>query len=151
MWLILPNEDSSPKAVLEQGDYYDLISHPGNWEQQKTLTVNLSMPKFDVSNEQELIPGLRAMGITEVFSPRDADFRSITEEPVYVGQTQHAARVVVDEEGVIAAAYTVMMACGSVPLPENQKEIDFTLDRPFLFAITGEDQLPLFAGVVNEP
>lgn len=151
MWLILPDEDSSPNAVLDQGDYYDLISHPGNWEQKKFLTVNLSMPKFDISNEQELIPGLRSMGITEVFSPQEADFRSITEAPVFVGQTQHAARVVVDEEGVIAAAYTVMLACGCAPLPEDQKEIDFTLDRPFLFAITGEDDLPLFAGVVAEP
>ncbi len=29
--------------------------------------------------------------------------------------------------------------------------VNFTLDRPFLFAITGDDGPPLFAGVVNEP
>jgi hypothetical protein len=44
-----------------------------------------------------------------------------------------------------------MLACGCAPLPEDQKEIDFVLDRPFIFAITGEDHLPLFAGVVAEP
>ena len=151
MWLILPDKNSSPNAVLEQGDYYDLISNSKSWEQRKVLTVNLSMPKFDVDGEQRLIPGLKAMGITDVFNPAAADFSSFTDAPVYVGDIQHAARAVVDEEGVIAAAYTVMRACGSAPPSENQKEIDFILDRPFLFAVTGQDGLPLFAGVVAEP
>jgi hypothetical protein len=31
-----------------------------------------------------------------------------------------------------------------------QDEIDFVLDRPFLFVITGEDGLPLFIGIVNQ-
>lgn len=151
MWLILPDEGSTPNDVLEQGDYYDLISAPGSWEQKKFLTVNLSMPKFDVEGQQKLIPGLKAMGITDVFNPAAADFSSFTDAQVYVGDVQHAARVVVDEEGVIAAAYTVMLACGMAPPSENQKEIDFILDRPFLFVITGSDDLPLFAGVVAEP
>ena len=29
--------------------------------------------------------------------------------------------------------------------------LEFTVDRPFLFAITGTDNLPLFAGAVAEP
>ncbi len=29
--------------------------------------------------------------------------------------------------------------------------MDFVLDRPFLFAITAEDGLPLFVGLVNRP
>jgi len=32
-----------------------------------------------------------------------------------------------------------------------QEEIDFVVDRPFLFVITGADSLPLFVGVVNQP
>ena len=34
------------------------------------------------------------------------------------------------------------------PLAE---EMDFVLDRPFLFAITESDGLPLFVGAVNRP
>lgn len=150
MWLILPNESSDPKALLKQGDYYDLISHPGNWQRKSTLTVNLSLPKFDVSSEQNLIPGLNAMGITDVCNPVTADYSPITSEPLYLDSAQHAARVSIDEEGVIAAAYTLMAACGS-GLPEKKDEIDFTLDRPFLFVITGKDDLPLFAGTVDQP
>ena len=150
MWLILPEQDSSPKALLEQGDYYDLISHPESWQQSRKVTLNLSLPKFDVSSEQELIPGLKAMGITDVCNPVTADYSPITHEPLYLSNTQHAARVAVDEEGVIAAAYTLMVNYGE-GIPEKQEQIDFTLDRPFLFVVTGEDDLPLFAGAVAEP
>lgn len=53
------------------------------------------------------------------------------------------------KRGVTAAAYTVMMMAGAAAPPEE--EMDFVLDRPFLFAITGADGLPLFKGVVNRP
>ena len=33
----------------------------------------------------------------------------------------------------------------------TEDEIDFVLDRPFLFVITGAQGLPLFVGVVNQP
>ena len=36
-------------------------------------------------------------------------------------------------------------------LIEEPETVDFTLDRPFLFVITGIDGAPLFAGVVNQP
>ena len=48
-----------------------------------------------------------------------------------------------------AAAFTVLITDGEAP--SNPEEYDFNLDRPFLFAITGTDGLPLFMGVVNEP
>lgn len=150
MWLILPDEDSSPKAVLDQGNYYDLISQPKNWDQKRSVTLALSMPKFDVSHEQDLIPGLKAMGITDACSPELADYSPICNESLYLSKAQHAARVSVDEDGVIAAAYT-LMAFDTSGIPQKLEEIDFTLDRPFLFAITGQDDLPLFAGTVAEP
>lgn len=56
----------------------------------------------------------------------------------------------VDEEGCEAAAYTVIMVGAGAEMPPDD-EVDFTLDRPFLFAITGEGNLPLFVGVVNQP
>ena len=31
------------------------------------------------------------------------------------------------------------------------EEIDFVLDRPFLFYIESEDRLPMFTGIVYEP
>ncbi|MCH5341826.1 MAG: hypothetical protein J1E01_10180 [Acetatifactor sp.] len=48
-------------------------------------------------------------------------------------------------ESFTAVAYTVMAASGAAMPPDE--EIDFTLDRPFLFAITGAGNLPLFGGL----
>ena len=68
---------------------------------------------------------------------------------IFVSQVQHDIRVTIDEEGVTAAAYTAMSACAAAMPPED--EVDFVLDRPFLFVLTNEDGLPLFAGIVEQP
>jgi len=93
---------------------------------------------------------LKGLGVTDVFDPAVSDFSPMTDDTAaYLSQAQHAARVAVDEEGVTAAAYTVMMMCGAAAPPEE--EVDFVLNRPFVFAITGTDGLPLFVGIVHQP
>ncbi|NLB28630.1 MAG: serpin family protein, partial [Clostridiales bacterium] len=88
---------------------------------------------------------------TDVFDFTISDFSPMTTDidEVYVEKAEHAARVAVDEDGCIATAYTVMSADGGGMPPAD--EVDFVLDRPFMFVITGVDGLPLFAGVVNHP
>ena len=150
MWLILPDEGYSPEDILASGHGLELIL--GDYsatENQAGIKVNLSLPKFDVVADLKLNEKLEAMGITDVFGAA-ADFSPILpEDTAYLDTASHAARVKIDEKGVEAAAYTVMMACGAARPPEE--EIDFVLDRPFLFVITSHDNLPLFAGIVNEP
>lgn len=85
------------------------------WENQKSLIVHMSVPKFDISSDMDLISGLKALGVTDVFDPKLSDFTPMATDP------------------------------------EELEEIDFVLDRPFLFVITGVEGLPLFAGVVNQP
>jgi hypothetical protein len=110
-----------------------------------------NIPKFDVVSDLDLRDGLNALGITGVFDATVADFSPMTSKvaEIFLSKADHAARVAIDEEGVTAAAYTVMMMAGAAAPPEE--EMDFVLDRPFLFAITGADGLPLFVGVVNRP
>ena len=124
---------------------------PG-WPDQEYLRINLSLPKFDVSSDLELSDALKALGVTDVFDRDASDFTPLGVEidgPVYLSQAQHAARVTIDEEGCTAASYVDLMLVGDAPPPDEV--VDFTLDRPFLFAITGEGNLPLFVGVVNQP
>ena len=68
---------------------------------------------------------------------------------IYLSQAEHAVRVAIDEEGVTAAAYTVMASAGSGAPPEE--EVDFTLDRPFIFVVTNPNNVPMFIGIVNNP
>lgn len=150
MWLILPDEGHTPQDILSSGHALELLL--GNYyetENQAGIKVNLSLPKFDVVADIKLNEKLQQLGITDVFG-NNADFSPILpQDAAYLDTASHAARVKIDEEGVEAAAYTVMMACGAA-LPPDQ-EIDFVLDRPFLFVITSLDNLPLFAGIVNNP
>jgi serine protease inhibitor len=148
MWLILPDEGVSPADLLESGEATDFLLGRKAAD-CKHLVVNMSVPKFDVSSKMELVPGLKQLGVTDVFDGALADFTPLDAEGGSVTNVEHAARVKIDEEGLEAAAYTVIMRAGGAMPPDE--EVDFTLDRPFLFAITGEDGLPLFVGVVNCP
>ena len=152
MWFIRPNHEEgvSVAALLDDPVTMEFILADGNWENNKFLVVNLSVPKFDVVGEQDLSNALKRLGITDVFDPVAANFTPVTAtEGVCVSEVDHAARVAIDEEGVTAAAYTVIQAPGAAMPPEE--EVDFVLDKPFLFAITGETGLPLFMGVVQNP
>ena len=148
MWLLLPDEGLSVDDILESGAAMEFILSGGQNAESEFLTVNLAMPKFDVSQQTDLMPLLESLGITDVMSPA-ADFSPLTDMDCILDAATHGARVIVDEEGVEAAAYTVMTTDGTaIPDPN---EVDFTLDRPFFFAITSESGLPLFTGVVNRP
>ncbi len=154
LWLLLPDEGVRPEELLDGGEAMDFLLLPRKygWEQQKDLMVNLSIPKFDVSSDLELAEGLRALGISDVFDSTVSDFTPLTEDvkEIFVSKIQHAARVKIDEEGCEAAAYTVIMLAAGAAMPPDD-EVDFILDRPFLFVLTNADGLPLFAGIVNHP
>ena len=84
-----------------------------------------------------------------MLSPYTADFSPLTsQEGLCLTQAQHGVRVKADEEGVAAAAYTIMTNGAGMP-PEE--EVEFVLNRPFLFVITSNDGLPLFVGAVYRP
>lgn len=152
MWLILPDEGISVDELIEDDQTMQFVM-AREWEDQKSLIVHLAVPKFDVSSDMDLIPGLKALGVTDVFDSQISDFTPMTADigQICLSQAEHAARVQIDEEGCTAVAYTVFAAEATSAEPEEQEEIDFTLDRPFLFVITGVEGLPLFAGVVNQP
>lgn len=148
MWFILPDEGLTPEDVLRDGQYMDMLLFD-EWVKRKYMKVNLSVPKFDVSQARDLKDGLQALGVTDLFSPETADFSAITSDtPVFITAANQAVRVQVDEQGVKAAVYIEFPGAGAAMPPEEI--IDFKLDRPFLFVLTS-DQVPLVAGVVNEP
>ena len=160
MWYILPDEGVSPDDLLRDAEVLSILTMDAQArelsENRKMVQIKFSVPKFDVVSDIDLLPGLAALGVTDALDPAVSDFSPMVKQsasnpgmPVWVEKASHAARVTVDEEGCVAVAYTVIGVSGGTAPPSET--VDFTLDRPFLFAITGPDGLPLFVGVVNRP
>lgn len=113
-------------------------------------TVDLTLPKFRFSWDDDLAGLLGQLGMPTAFTGR-ADFGGMSSDPLQIGAVRHKAFVAVDENGTEAAAATdvTMMATGG-HAPVDLVQLH--LDRPFLFRIddtvTG---LPLFLGKVADP
>lgn len=157
MWFILPDENKTAADVLASGEYLDMFIHPKNQdfsyekERHRYMKVNFTVPKFDITASGDLSEGLKTMGITDIFDPYKADFGTTVEAdfPVWFTAANQATRIAIDEKGVTAASYIEFPGAGSAAPPEEV--VDLILDRPFLFVITTRYNLPLFAGIVNEP
>ncbi len=149
MWFILPDEGVSLDTVLSEDAMYDMLADPYGWTNAKSMKIHQYIPKFDVSQTMEMRDGLEKLGIVTPFQP-DADFTPLTDwKPAFLSTVTQATRVAIDETSVLAASYVEMTYYGAAPPAEE--EIEFVLDRPFIFVITGWDKVPLFMGVVYQP
>ena len=149
VWFILPNEGVELENVIEEGDALGVILAGVDDMLDYSSIIRLHMPKFDVSSDLDLRNGLKKLGVTDCFDAERSDFSEFTDvDGVYVSEINHSVRVTVDEKGVEAAAMVDIGMAGGMP-PE--RIIDFTIDRPFMFVITGFDGTPLFVGTVYHP
>lgn len=149
MWLLLPDEGVSVEELASDDEALRFLSSEDKNELCKQAQVKLSVPKFDVSSDVDLVAMLASLGIKDVFDPNVSNFKPLTElEGIAVTDIEHAARVKIDEEGCEAAAYTAIIAKGASFIGE-QEIIEFTCDRPFFFAVTAQAGQMLFAGAVN--
>lgn len=154
MWIFLPDEGKTVENILSSGEYMDLLVDTAsiyNRENTKFMKVNLTLPKFDIRSAGDLKEDLQAMGITDVFDEECSSLsHAVTgDDPVWMDSVSQATRVAIDEKGITAASYIEIIGAGAAMPPEEI--IDFIVDRPFLFVITNRYNLPLFAGVVNDP
>ena len=149
MVFVLPEEGVSPTQLLSDPDF--LSSLDMDSDDAILGEVRWSVPKFDVSSDLDLKPTLEGLGITDALDPDAADFSTLTDmEPVWVDQVKQIARVKVDEQGVEAAAVTLIADAGAGAPPEDPTICVMDLDRPFIFLIRAEDTV-LFVGVVENP
>ena len=148
MVFILPDEGVSIDELLKNAELAGFLMDPDSVP-QVTIRVHLSLPKFDIAGDADLTEAARSLGIRKVFDPSGADLSALSPAIQNVSSVIQGVRCQVDEEGVRAAAYVLIPMYGA-PAPPNE-EINFVLDRPFLFVLRSRDGLPLLAGVVNQP
>lgn len=151
MAFFLPDEGVSVDTLPGDPQVMEVLQNFDRCDFGQYAQVVLSLPKFDVASDLDLQAGLKELGITDAFDSTKADFSGIlaeNSEPVFIDKADHAARVAIDEEGVTAAAYTVMALSGMGAVSER---VEMIFDRPFMFAITGPGNTILFTGIVENP
>ena len=121
---------------------------------EKKELLSLAIPKFSLSFDSSLAEALRKLGAERVFS-ENADFSNIAgaDEPVFVSDVIHEARLDLDEDGTEAAAATAEICLAGAPPPDNKtRPKPFRADRPFLFAVRdSETGAVLFIGRIENP
>ena len=163
MLFLLPNEGTSTDSLLGDTQCRSLITYFMKYKgisstensnpcQEKELSINLAVPKFDITSTTDLGDGLKQMGVKTAMEEREDNwsFAPLLNHPTYLKTVPQTCRFKMDEKKVEAASFTSAeaVAAGMI-LPED--EIDFILDRPFLFLLVSDQGLPIYIGVVNQP
>lgn len=143
MVFVLPDEGTAPESLLQDSDFL------GKLEFDRFGPVEWSVPKFDVNSDLDLMETLHKLGVTDLLSPGKADLSALTDLEASLSDAKQLARVKVDEEGVEAAAATILSFKLTGATIEDPEVCVMDLDRPFLFVIRTEN-IPLFVGVVNQ-
>lgn len=144
MFFVLPQEGTAPEELLSDTSFLSSLSS-GAADVQNGM-VEWSVPKFDLSADLDLMSTLKSLGITDLLNADQADLSGLTALDAFLTQAQQMTRVSVDEEGVEAAAVTILAPGAGAP-PEETCVMN--LNRPFLFVLRSQG-VPLFVGVVNE-
>ena len=143
MVFVLPDEGVTPESLLQRQGF--LAELTGDYNAAELVW---SVPKFDVKSSTGLNEVLQGLGVTEAFDMTKADFAPLTDNGAFLSSAMQAARVKIDEEGVEAAAYTELV-CADSAMMEVPPTVEMELDRPFLFVIFDNNNVPLFVGTVN--
>ncbi len=112
-------------------------------------TINLALPKFKiVSTDPKLKKYLEALGITNLFSHVEANFKPISPHPLFLSELIQKVVVIADEKGATATA-TSPGDSGQDPLSNH---LQFNADHPFVFFIFDrKTKVVLFIGQVLNP
>lgn len=146
MLFILPRENITINTLTEA-----LSNSYRGWQtnMQSGINVIFKLPRFKTEYGGSLKPLLQTMGLTDAFDKR-ANFRSISDSPLFVDDIIQKSYVNVDEYGAEATSITaVSMALLSARPTEHKSMI---LNRPFIFVIAERSgNNILFIGKIGEP
>lgn len=118
----------------------------------RTQETVIKIPKFKIETGYDLIPILKARGMTDIFNQRLANFKNMAnvKRSLYVSTAVHKAFIEVNEDGTEASGST------AVRLPrrggKKPRSFQFIANHPFVYAI--RDNLTgtiIFLGRVVNP
>ncbi|MBQ6077755.1 MAG: hypothetical protein IJK88_06615 [Clostridia bacterium] len=145
---VLPDEGIDLEKLLGTPEAIEKLLYAGI---NKTCNVSLRIPKFSFQDKMDLDGVLRVLGLAHCFS-EGADFSNMSDTSCKIDRVLQESYIGVDENGVEAAAYTmVSMRATGYYNPVELETIEFHLTRPFFYAIESYDGTLLFVGTVTTP
>jgi len=146
MMIVVPDDMSSFVAGLTATQLGRIDSRFGIYD------VNLTLPRFSTDTRVNLAETLKAMGMPTAFDPLNADLSGITtDEQLFLGHVIHQANIVVNEDGVIASAVSVVEGRGGAA-PIQPPHVTFKVNKPFLYFVREESTgAILFMGRIDDP
>ena len=104
--------------------------------------LNLKMPKFEITySAPNIVDMMKQMGVKDAFNPDLADFTGLMDVPTFISAITQDSKIVVDENGIEAAAVTVIQMATNGFISDPPQPIDFFLDEAFTFYIYHESYL----------
>ncbi|KDR09404.1 Serpin I2 [Zootermopsis nevadensis] len=149
MVLVLPNEKHGLDRLVSQMKPQHLSNMLGT---RGTKQVYLALPRFKLTTQMSLVPTLKELGLTDVFTT-NSNLGGITtqEGALTVSDIVHKAELEVNEKGGTASAATAILVA-TLSLVVNPDELQFNANHPFLAIIVHRvNSVPLFAGRVSDP
>ena len=114
--------------------------------------VDISIPKFSFDYDLQLKQDLMDLGITDAFDENLADFSNMANMELCVEDALHKADIDFSEEGIRAAAVTVLTMRTTAMLPDDNQPEEIKIDKPFLYFIRDKQTNEIwFVGTVYEP
>lgn len=128
MVIMLPKQGQSPQEVLS---HLDAETWSTMYQNGYERDISLYMPKFETKSDMDLIPMMKALGMTDAFDAGKADFSNLSERSTFLSLLKQKTYMKLDESGTEAAAVTI----GAMELTSAGPTLNFVVDRPFLYMI----------------
>ena len=147
--LFVPKDGEPFESLFQSKESYDALFQEASEQTYNAATI--IMPRFSARKKYDLKEVFEPLGVSEVFDERRANLSGITDggpsgQNIYVTKAIHETGIGVTEKGIEAVAYTAASG-GEYGSREGWKWI--YVNRPFLYAVTDKQNVPLFVGVVN--
>uniref|UniRef100_T1IPU0 Serpin domain-containing protein n=1 Tax=Strigamia maritima TaxID=126957 RepID=T1IPU0_STRMM len=142
-------EDDNLNCKIIELPYVDEAFNLNNlMSRMRKTKVILTLPKFKIEASLSLKDILSAMGMTDLFSARNADLSGITgQKDLFVSIVLHKAFLEVNEEGSEAAAATAIIIRRTAM--RGTFDPEFRADHPFLVFI--RDNRTNFSKMASKP
>ena len=134
MYVLLPQDNKTVNDVLEKMEGLNWTNF--FWETD-IYKVDIKMPRFTTTSENDLIPSITKLGAPSIFDPNKADLSKMCSnfKNLYVSKMLQKATIDVNEKGTEAVAVTAAVVDPTEAPQKPKPTAEFHADHPFVYVI----------------